>query len=371
MAFPGSSVGRELVQRTDANLTACLASFARLKPRPSVVFVDPQRGQRQQQQLREDAILFGFPETPPQQQQQQQQQQHKERDPALAARAPAAAQGGDDSRDDEEAADEEEEDDDGDGDEFGFFEEGQPGDGEESDSDELPEADASPSASAGVPTSQATARQRRRSCPGHRRAGPNVDAVIRRLKWADLHDTLRDEVLLPILREFANCLINIADEDASPELINAAMIWLRLCKDPARTLAEGTAATEVRLLLILDTEAMLARLKIGEISPKMAKELAALRAMMGPARAASLAPLPSCPCPCTHTPTDATFCAGPWQLRTLLVTHGFAVHDVVNDSYEVASPIAGYSAVDVLYALLVDAVKEGKVEEAWLRADCA
>ena len=142
---------------------------------------------------------------------------------------------------------------------------------------------------------EAKKRRRRRSCPGFREKSPSVDTVISLLKKAGLRDTLRDELLTPILREIAECLVDIADAaGASPDVVNAAQVWTRLCKDPARTLAEGVAATEVRLLLILDTERMLERLSIGTITPKMEKELTALRAMTRKARALpSLAPQPN------------------------------------------------------------------------------
>ena len=57
----------------------------------------------------------------------------------------------------------------------------------------------------------------------------------------------------------------------------------------ANRLAEGTAACEVRLDLILNTEAVIAKmLDATEPSPKMAMELSALRAMMPEARRAHL-----------------------------------------------------------------------------------
>ena len=213
-------------------------------------------------------------------------------------------------------------------------------------------------------------RSLKRSVIGERQyvSTGRVDAIIRKLKKLGKHDTLCDKLLLPLFQKFGECLVNIAEEAAPPELINAAMIWLRLCKDPARTLAEGAAATEVRLLLILDTEAMLDRLNIGTITPKMQTELTALRAMMPTVRHATLEPHPL---RVHHAPTELcamTPCSS--QLRDLLVEYGFAEQND-DGSFTAVSPLEGYSAVAVLYALLVDAVRHGKIPMRWLRADCA
>jgi len=40
-------------------------------------------------------------------------------------------------------------------------------------------------------------------------------------------------------------------------------------------------------------------------------------------------------------------------------------------SFEQASPLEGHTAVAVMYALLLDAVYNNKIDRRWLKADCA
>ena len=120
-----------------------------------------------------------------------------------------------------------------------------------------------------------------------------VKQIIMKLKALGKHEMLRDEVLTPILRKMAECLVGIGTAEAR----SAALIWLRLCKEPSRTLAEGAAATEVRLLLILDTEAMIARLGVGNVTPKMQEELDALHVLMPKVRCRTSDPRPPRPTP--------------------------------------------------------------------------
>ena len=147
---------------------------------------------------------------------------------------------------------------------------------------------------------------RRRSVGGKREhvKENTINAIITKLKEDGIYDSLIGDVLVPVLKAFHECVVGAETGDER----NAAQIWLRLLKEPSRTLAEGAAATEVRLLMILNTRRQLERLAIGAKTTKMQEELDAVEEMLPevcPRHTKHTSPVLACATPsCAPARTD-------------------------------------------------------------------